>query len=256
MDRRDFLLLTTISGFLLFVALLCLGILFVVNWRGFYHLLVTPLNIMSDSALPKEIILRNYDCLIDYCSPFYRGGLTFPDFPSSVCALSHFAETKVLFSRLYLAVPCCFLLAAILTGFKVWEGQEKRKTAGRGRDIYRHSLPDELSRTLRLAAWLCFLFPAACLLLFLADFHDAFYRMHHIFFRNNDWLFDAATDPVITILPERYFLCCGVFIAVFLILAAVGLTILYRRLAAASPRGRVYRKEGRHKGRRRAGVPT
>ena len=54
--------------------------------------------------------------------------------------------------------------------------------------------------------------------------------MHHILFDNNDWIFDAATDPIITILPERYFLCCGMGIILFLLLAAAVLSHLQNRV--------------------------
>lgn len=229
------MLLITTSGISFFLALLCFGVLCVVYCRGFYHMLVTPLDIVSESGLPKELILRNYDCLIDYCSPFFKGGLSFPDFPSSDSALSHFAETKILFSWFYLAVPGGILLGSLLVYVHAW-----RKQKGK--------LGQEFSRALRLTMWLCFLVPVFCFVLFFTDFHKVFYGMHHIFFRNNDWLFDAATDPVITILPERYFLCCGVFIALFLLIATPGIALLRKRIAGFSiQRNRKERMEGQSK---------
>ena len=201
-------------------------------------MLVTPLDIMSESGLTKELILRNYDCLIDYCSPFYTGGLSFPDFPSSSSALSHFAETKVLFSWFSLAVPGAFLLGILFVCIRAQRPQKGR-------------IRQELSRALHLTAWLCFLVPALCFVLFLTDFHKTFYGMHRIFFRNDDWMFNAATDPVITILPERYFLCCGMFIALFLLIAAVVVGRLRRRVVRFSVRGVGKRQgAGRKRGRR------
>ena len=83
-----------------------------------------PLKIISESGLTKEVVLRNYDHLIEYCSPFYRGSLSFPDFPSSPSALSHFAETKTLFSYLSLAVPVCFFAGVLLIALKEeWDRQ-------------------------------------------------------------------------------------------------------------------------------------
>ena len=119
------MLFTFISGFLFFIALVCLGTTLIIHCRGFYHLLAQPLKIISESGLTKEVVLRNYDHLIEYCSLFYRGSLSFPDFPSSPSALSHFAETKTLFSYLSLAVPVCFFAGVLLIALKVW-GRGKR----------------------------------------------------------------------------------------------------------------------------------
>lgn len=226
------MLFTFISGFLFFIALVCLGTTLIIHCRGFYHLLAQPLKIISESGLTKEVVLRNYDHLIEYCSPFYRGSLSFPDFPSSPSALSHFAETKTLFSYLSLGVPVCFFAGVLLIALKVW---------GRGKRCLKNrlqipaNLPAEFSRTLHFTARLCVIVPFACLLLFLFDFHSAFYRMHHILFDNNDWIFDAATDPIITILPERYFLCCGMGIILFLLLAAAVLSHLQNHLSKPAP---------------------
>lgn len=42
-------------------------------------------------------------------------------------------------------------------------------------------------------------------------FESIFITFHQIFFRDATWLFDPATDPVINILPERYFMLCHDF---------------------------------------------
>ncbi len=243
---EGFLLLTIISGFLFFTAMLCLSIILIVNCRMFYHVLAEPLHIVSESGLAKELIFRNYDCLIDYCSPFYRGALSFPDFPSSDSALSHFAETKVLFSCFYLAVPVFCLSGIGMVCLKTWKWQKKalpqnivfdtvyrdgifwRGQGGLWNGSFRKHFLMEFSRSLRFTAWMCVFVPVMCFLLFFTDFHKAFYGMHHIFFRNNNWIFDAASDPVITILPERYFLCCGVGICVLLLVGAVGIVLVRR----------------------------
>lgn len=219
------MLLTIISGILFFIALLCLSITFVIYCRSFYHLLAEPLHIISESGMTREVVLRNYDHLIEYCSPFYRGELSFPDFPSSASALSHFAETKILFSYFSLAVPLCFLAGIFIVALKT-SGLRKKMLG---------AFPVEFFRAIRLTVWLCILAPLACLIFFLADFHKAFYGMHHILFNNNDWIFDAATDPIITILPERYFLCCGIGIIIFLFLAAAGLCHLRNHLFWSVP---------------------
>ena len=52
------MLFTFISGFLFFIALVCLGTTLIIHCRGFYHLLAQPLKIISESGLTKEAIYR------------------------------------------------------------------------------------------------------------------------------------------------------------------------------------------------------
>jgi len=56
------------------------------------------------------------------------------------------------------------------------------------------------------------------------DFNDFFIDFHKILFRNNDWLFDPSLDPIITALPDTFFLHC--FIMAFALFEA-GLIWLY-----------------------------
>ena len=44
------------------------------------------------------------------------------------------------------------------------------------------------------------------------DWQWSFEFMHKVFFDNDYWLFDPKYDPVITILPDRFFLHCGILI--------------------------------------------
>ena len=49
------------------------------------------------------------------------------------------------------------------------------------------------------------------------DFESAFITFHQIVFRNNYWVFDYRSDPVINILPETFFMHCFILI-VFIVL--------------------------------------
>lgn len=62
------------------------------------------------------------------------------------------------------------------------------------------------------------------------DWEWAFETMHKIFFDNDYWLFDPHTDPVITILPEEFFMHCGIFIVVLISIETFGLGMIYRRM--------------------------
>jgi integral membrane protein (TIGR01906 family) len=53
------------------------------------------------------------------------------------------------------------------------------------------------------------------------NFDRFFIVFHEMLFRNQDWLFDPATDPIINVLPEGFFMLCfllafGLFEAVMI----------------------------------------
>lgn len=74
-----------------------------------------------------------------------------------------------------------------------------------------------------LAVMLLFLLGLA---IALGGFHEAFWTFHHIFFRNNLWLFDPARDYIIRFLPEVFFLKMACLIAGIWLL---GLALAYLR---------------------------
>ena len=51
----------------------------------------------------------------------------------------------------------------------------------------------------------------------LLDWDALFTAFHKLFFRNDYWLFDPDTDPVINLLPDSYFLHCLAGILVLLL---------------------------------------
>jgi len=53
--------------------------------------------------------------------------------------------------------------------------------------------------------------------------------MHAIFFRNDYWLFNPATDPIIKILPDAYFLHCGILIILLVAIINILLELIYRK---------------------------
>ena len=77
-------------------------------------------------------------------------------------------------------------------------------------------------------------------LLLAIDFDKAFTVFHKMFFKNDYWIFDPITDPVINILPSAFFLHCAILIVVFVLLASLILYLIY--LYLKSRLGIKYRK--------------
>lgn len=80
-----------------------------------------------------------------------------------------------------------------------------------------------------LAVWLAAGIGGIVLLAVIIDWEKAFTLMHKIFFDNDDWLFNPQTDPIITILPDTFFMHCGLLIIGLTILFCAGLQLLYHR---------------------------
>ena len=70
---------------------------------------------------------------------------------------------------------------------------------------------------------------AAVLMAIVIDWEWTFETMHGLLFDNDYWLFNSKTDPVIKILPDEFFMHCGIMIIGLTAAFTSGLEILYRR---------------------------
>lgn len=196
-----------IIGILSTLFFISLGLIITINWKGLYHYDVDHLGISETSGYEKSVIYENYDALIDYCSPFFKGELSFPSLPSSPQGIHHFAEVKNIFVAFYyiLFVSLILLIPA------VWYQCRKKQY------IF-----------LKISALTTIILPlfvgGACAI----NFDRAFYLFHKLFFRNDDWLFDPLTDPIINLLPSEFFLHCAVAIILIVLAGSLLQYIAYR----------------------------
>ena len=58
------------------------------------------------------------------------------------------------------------------------------------------------------------------------DFSKTFYFFHKIFFRNDYWIFDPVTDPIINALPEEFFMIELILVISLLILFTLVIKVL------------------------------
>lgn len=191
--------------FTLFFASLSTGIL--LNFRPLYYWDISHLGISGAAGLTDVQIRNNYDALIDYNSPFFFGSLEFPDLPSSEEGLIHFTEVKQIFMTLFLVGTISLILLFLLL---------RRKKHAAAPPTY-----------LRTAALTTILLPLAAGLAVALNFDKAFVAFHKLFFRNDYWLFDYETDPIILLLPDTFFLQCAAGIILLMLLGSAILFILY-----------------------------
>ena len=201
--KQDIILSLILSLFVI-----CFAIIIVVFCKYLYAFDIDYLHISEYTGLSKETIQHNYDVLIQYQSIFYQGELHLPDFVMSTQGRIHFQEVKRIFEGIQIAFVGFGILSMIM--------------------VY-HRIKQKEYRFLQTSAYVCI--GGLCVLGFLValDFDKAFVLFHQIVFRNDYWIFDAITDPVITILPERYFMHCFIMIIFIVIAVNILFIIIYNK---------------------------
>lgn len=153
------------------------------NFRPLYYHDISSLKIEETSGFSKKVIRENYDALIDYNQFFYSGKLKLT-LPMSREGKIHFEEVK----RIFVGIEYLCVITLILSCFLI-----KRKIRSRNIDF------------LRSASIITVLLPVIVGILCAVNWDAAFTLFHEIMFRNDYWIFDEATDPVIMILPDAFF---------------------------------------------------
>ncbi len=205
---RNFKITDLAYGIIFTLLFISIAVVITVNFRPLYYMDIKLLNIEATSGLDKETIRENYDALIDYSSPFFRGDLRFPSLAASENGLTHFAEVKDIFTAFYIIAAITLVLGIVIIIYKA-----------KNRD-YSYLLTSAVT---------AIVLPLLLALYMAVDFDRAFVIFHKIFFRNDYWLFDPATDPVITILPDTFFMHSAIMIIVIVLLFCLTFILFYIR---------------------------
>ena len=188
-------------------AVLSGSVIFTLAFRPLYYRDIKALHIEAHSGISEAEIRENYDALIDYNMSWEKGLLTFPTLPQSTEGQIHFQEVKDIFDLFKYIGIGSLLLGAI--GILIMRG--------RGEYLY-----------LKYTSVLAVALPAAVGCLVAIDWQRAFVLFHEIAFDNDFWIFDPATDPVIEILPNAFFLHCAILILCGIVVGSLVSGLLYR----------------------------
>ena len=160
------------------------------NFRPLYYHDISSLKIEETSGFQRNVIKENYDNLIDYNQFFHSGKLKLT-MPMSKEGRIHFAEVK----RIFVFVELLCVITAILSVFLI------------KRQLSSHDLS-----FLKTASAITILLPSIAGIFAAINWENTFILFHKIMFRNDYWLFDEVSDPVIKILPDEFFMHCLVMI--------------------------------------------
>lgn len=192
--KKKFQLTDLGIGILFTIFFISLGLFLTIAFRPLYYFDIDFLNIPSYSGFSREIILENYNALIDYCSPFYQGELHFPSVAASAEGLQHFREVKDIFNVFFYAgIISLLALIRII--------------------IYKHKKQNY--SYLFASGMTTFILPIFVGLACAINWDKTFVLFHKIFFKNDYWIFDWDTDQIIRILPDTFFLQCAICIILF-----------------------------------------
>lgn len=188
------------SGILFTLFFISLGVITAIQWRGLYYHDMKTLKLSESTGYSESVIRENYDALMDYCSPFYQGELNFPTLPSSAEGLIHFAEVKAIFVSFYYI----FAIALLLLLPILW-----------------YTIKHKDYKIFKISAITSLLLP--CIIGFACgvNFDATFLLFHKLFFRNNYWLFNPYTDPIINLLPPEFFYHCAILVISIVLLGAI-----------------------------------
>ena len=172
---------------MLMLFIISLAIVFTVFFKQLYYLDINYLGIDLTSGMSVETIKKNYDVLM------------------STNGRIHFEEVKTIFEaiQVIMVVSGLISLPLVIRRFKEKE-----------------------YRFLKLTGLITIIVPAMLGFVVALDFESAFITFHQIVFRNNYWVFDYRSDPVINILPETFFMHCFIMIVIIVITLA-GLCLFY-----------------------------
>lgn len=196
------------------VLIISVSVTLTVLARPIYYLDIKYLNIPQVSGISAEACRLNYDTLIDYNLLGGAQELIFPTFPMSEEGRIHFEEVKDIFISMQ-----AICIAGIII-LMIWILYVKRRNL----EDHNHTV------WMRMTGIVTVTVAAAVAAAMAIDWQWAFTVMHKIFFRNDYWIFDPTFDPVIKILPDEFFMHCGILIIILTVIQIVSLELVYRRI--------------------------
>lgn len=189
------------------IFIISLAVILTLGCRNLYYYDINALDIVEESGYSEEEIRANYDVLIDYNLSPFQDKLEFPTFPMSEEGEIHFREVKNIFQF--------FLKLFLISGVIVVPGtiiQNKRRDY-----LY-----------LKWASVITIVIPAVIGLMVAVYWEKTFVLFHELMFDNDYWIFDSVTDPVITILPDEFFMHCAFMVVGLVALGAMGCYVSWR----------------------------
>ncbi len=190
-----------LSALVAFVFVVSVSVVAVLMFRPLYYFDVDLLNLAEKTGYSKELIIENYNRLIDYNTIGSCPNLEFDSFKMSEFGKIHFEEVRDIFLGIqYVAIISLVAFMGIM--------------------IYKIMKKD--LRFLRIASIITITIPAVLGTLVALNWEWVFVKFHELAFDNDYWIFNPLEDEVINILPSEFFMHCAIsIVALIFILSAI-----------------------------------
>ena len=188
--------------------ILSLSISLPITFREFYYGRIDHYGIIEASGESRETVITAYDELLDSLTsnaPFKTGV-----FSCSEDAKAHFMDCKFLFLLDYAVLGASSIF---LVGYTIYKFKRRTVNKKRISPLFFGSL--------------IAIFPIAFFGIYLAIDQWEAYRFFHqiLFYGKSNWLFDITRDGILAILPQQFFIDCGVFIGISVIVLSLAFIV-------------------------------
>ncbi len=191
------------------VLILTASIALPIYFRPFYYALIKPLDIENYSGFTYAEIINSYNSVLNYLTiPFAK--FSVGNLPYSNDGYLHFKDCKFLF------LLDTYALIISLASFIVLSILNKKgkinliKIKGFSPAFY--------------SSIIALVIPLILGTIAVINFDFAFTLFHAVFFPGKtNWYFDFITDPIILLLPEEFFMACGILIICVLLIICISI---------------------------------
>ena len=192
------------------ISIIAIAVLSVLNTTVVYKYVIDKYELEKYTLLPKDILMDNYNRVISYVQNPFNKELVLNSLPMSNFGRIHFFEVKRIFIALYI-MSIIFIIIMI---FKIITNKNK----GVGKQLI-----VSLNNSVNIIA----LIFVSVSIMIMVNFDKTFYYFHKVFFRNDYWIFDSKTDPIINALPEELFMIELILIIGLLLIFTLVIKVLH-----------------------------
>ncbi|BBN99346.1 TIGR01906 family membrane protein [Sporolactobacillus terrae] len=195
------------------IFIICFAVLVTLGFTPLYYFDVQHLDLVGQSGFSYDQIVENYNYTIQYLINPLPQTFHLPSFDYSRAGRIHFQDVK----RIFMAIELLLVVSAIISVIGIFHKRKQRDFS-----------------FFKPTAIMLIMFTLLPLMMFAIDFDGTFILFHKLFFRNDYWVFNPQTDPIITILPEAFFLHAALLILFMIVAAVCAIVIIAKQLKKRS----------------------
>ncbi|WP_446897380.1 TIGR01906 family membrane protein [Clostridium sp. LBM24168] len=198
-----------LSSIIFALFIICTSIKLTLTFKPLYYFEIENLDIEQQSGFSKNKIIENYDYIIDYMVNPEQQEFELPSISYSTYGQIHFQEVKNIFNYVDILMIITGIVSSICIG---------SNTKFRNFTFIKHTY------------YVLSIFIAILLASFIVNFNNSFILFHKVFFRNDYWIFNPKIDPVISILPQKFFYHSAILTLSIIIIYIILLKIIHEKL--------------------------